>query len=240
MTDGDYSDTLRKMDVGTTARWRAAGLSERQLYSLTKSGQLVKIRHGVYATSRVMARAETDPGLRHALDVVAVRDTRTGKGKGVASHHSAAQLLRLNLLNTPAPGTVTLSVPPGTRISDYARTGVICHAAEMPDEHVTQVYGIPATTAARTVVDIARTVSFMEGVVVADSALYERHTSKTELRRTISRCNRWPGISRARRAVDFANGLAESAFESCARVVFYEQGCHRRSFRYISPAAIAP
>ena len=110
----------------TTARWRAAGLSERQLYSLTESGQLVKIRRGVYATSGVMARAETDPGLRHALDVVAVRDTRTGKG--VASHHSAAQLLRLNLLNAPPPGTVTLTVPPGTRVSDYARTGVICHA----------------------------------------------------------------------------------------------------------------
>lgn len=222
MTDGDYSDTLRKMDVGTTARWRAAGLSERQLYSLTKSGQLVKIRHGVYATSRVMARAETDPGLRHALDVIAARDTRIGNG--VASHQSAAQLLRLNLLNTPAPGTVTLTVPAGTRVSDYARTGVICHAAEMPDEHVTKRYGIPATTAARTVVDIARTATFMEGVVVADSALYERHTSKTELRRTISRCHGWPGISRARRVVDFANGLAESAFESCARVVFYEQG----------------
>ena len=100
MTDRDFSDTLRKMDIGTTARWRAAGLSARQLHSLTESGHLVKIRHGVYATSNVMARAETDPGLRHALDVVAVTDTRVGTG--VASHHSAAQLLRLNLLNAPA------------------------------------------------------------------------------------------------------------------------------------------
>jgi hypothetical protein len=210
------------MDVGTTARWRAAGLSARQLYSLTNSGQLVKIRRGVYATSGVMARAETDPGLRHALDVVAVRDTRTGKG--VASHHSAAQLLSLNLLNAPSPGSVTLTVPPGTRVSCYARTGVICHMADLPDEHVTTMYGVPATTAARTVVDIARAATFMEAVVAADSALYERHTSKTELRRVLLRCDRWPGISRARQVVEFANGLAESAFESCARVVFREQG----------------
>src|SRR5215469_18428774 len=118
-----------------------------------------------------MARAEVDPGLRHALDVVAVRDTRIRKG--VASHHSAAQLLSLNLLYTSSPGSVTLTVPPGTRVSYYARAGIICHAAEVPDEHVTRLYGIPATTAARTVVDIARTVSFMEGTVVADSALYE-------------------------------------------------------------------
>jgi very-short-patch-repair endonuclease/predicted transcriptional regulator of viral defense system len=221
VTDRDILDTLRKMDIGTTARWRAAGLSTRQLYSLIHSGQLVKVRRGVYATSGVMARAETDPGLRHALDVVAVRDTRTGKG--VASHHSAAQLLRLNLLNAPPPGTVTLTVPPGTRVTDYARTGVICHAAEMPDEHMTKLYGIPATTVARTVVDIARAAAFMEEVVVADSALYERHTSKTELRRVLLRCDRWPGITRARRVVEFANGLAESVLESCARVFFHEQ-----------------
>jgi len=142
----------------------------------------------------------------------------------VASHHSAAQLLRLNLLYPPSAGTVTLTVPPGTRVSDYARTGVVCHMADLPDEHMTKLYGIPATTAARTVVDIARTASFTEGVVVADSALYERHTSKTELRRVLLRCDRWPGISRARQVVEFANGLAESAFESCARVVFHEQG----------------
>ena len=209
------------MDIGTTARWLAAGLSERQLHSLAGSGQLVKVRRGVYATSSVMARAETDPGLRHALDVVAVRETRGGKG--VASHHSAAQLLRLSLLYVPPPGNVTLTVPPGTRVSDYARTGVICHAAHVPNEHVTKLYGIPATTAARTVVDIARTASFMEGVVAADSALYERHTSKTELRRVLVRYDRWPGISRARQVVEFADGLAESAFESCARVVFHEQ-----------------
>jgi hypothetical protein len=215
-------DALRKIDIGTTARWRAAGLSVRRLYSLTHSGQLVKIRHGVYATSSVMARAETDPGLRHALDVAAVRDTRAGQG--VASHHSAAQLLKLNLLNAPSPGTVTLTVPPGARVSDYARAGVICHAAGVPDEQVTRLYGIPATTAARTVVDIARTATFMEGVVVADSALYERHASKAELRRTISRCARWHGLQQAKQVVEFANGLAESVFESCARVTFHDQG----------------
>ncbi len=96
--------------------------------------------------------------------------------------------------------------------------------ADLPGEHVTALYGVPATTAARTVVDIARTATFMEGVVVADSALYERHTSRTELRRTISRCARWPGLEQARQVVEFANGLAESAFESCARVVFSDQG----------------
>jgi hypothetical protein len=63
----------------------------------------------------------------------------------------------------------------------------------------------------------------MEGVVVADSALYERYTSKTELRRMLASCPHWPGIAQASEVVDFASGLAESVFESCARVVFREQ-----------------
>jgi hypothetical protein len=70
------------------------------------------------------------------------------------------------------------------------------------------------TTAARTVADIARTTTFMGGVVVADAALYERHASKSELRRVLAGCERWPGTSRARQVTDFADGLAESVLES--------------------------
>ena len=205
------------------ATWRAAGLSKSQLYALVDSGQIVKIRHGAYATSGVLARAETEPGLRHALDIAATMTTRMHRG--IASHHSAAQLHGLRLLKQPPDGTVSLTVPPGARAGRYHQdVGVICHAAQVPDQQVTKRYGMPVTTAARTVIDIARTATFMEGVVVADSALYERHTSKSELRRVLADCARWPGTSRARQVIDFADGLAESVLESCARVLFREHG----------------
>jgi predicted transcriptional regulator of viral defense system len=195
------------VDVGTLATWRAAGISTRQLRSLVSSGQLVKVRHGAYATTGVLARAETDPGLRHALDVAATMATR--RHGGTASHHSAAQLHRLRQLNQPPDGMVTLTVPPGTRAGRYRQdAGAICHAAELPDQQVTKRYGVPVTTAARTVADIARTATFMEGVVVADAALYERHASKNELRRVLAGCGRWPGTSRVRQVIDFADGLA--------------------------------
>jgi hypothetical protein len=183
----------------------------------------VKVRHGAYATSSALARAETDPGLRHAIDVAATMATRTHGG--IASHHSAAQLHGLRLLNQPPDGTVTLTVPSRSRPGRYRQdAGVICHAAEVPGQQVTKRYGVPVTTAARTVVDIARTAAFMEGVVVADAALYERHASDSELRRVLRDCERWPGTSRARQVIDFADGLAESVLESCARVFFHEQG----------------
>jgi hypothetical protein len=83
---------------------------------------------------------------------------------------------------------------------------------------------VPVTTAARTVADIARTSTFMEGVVVADSALRERHASKTEIRRVLASCERWPGVAQARDVADFASASAESVLESCARVSFRDQG----------------
>jgi hypothetical protein len=67
----------------------------------------------------------------------------------------------------------------------------------------------------------------MEAVVVADSALHQRMTTKAELRRILARCERWPGLAQARRAIDVANMLSESVLESCARVVFTEHGLPR-------------
>lgn len=223
MTERDTPEALSKIAVGSAGDWRTAGLTERQFRTLVGCGQLVKIRHGSYATRSILAEAQADPGMRHALQVIAVRATRSYRG--VASHHSAAIIHGLDLLHRPQDGTVTLTMPPGSRTGGYRPSaGVICHAAELPDKQVARLYGVPVTTAARTVADIARTCPFMEGVVVADSALRERGASKADLRRVLARCERWPGIGQARRVVDFASPLAESVLESCARVFFDMQG----------------
>ena len=215
-------NTLSDIDVGRVADWRAAGLSAKRLRVLARSGELVRIRHGAYATREIVTKAESDPGLRHALEVAASGGTRDGKG--VASHQSAARLWRLSLLDSSLDRTVTLTASRGTRAGSYKRPGLVSHVAELPDDHVTELYGMPVTTAARTVIDIARSATFAAGVVVADSALHERYSSKTDLRRVLTRCQGWPGLARARRAVDFASPLAESALESCARVAFDEHG----------------
>jgi hypothetical protein len=213
--------TLSKISVGTAAAWRAAGISERQLARLVREGELIRMRRGVYATAAILARAGNDPRLRHAVEVAAATaDT----GKGVASHHSAAQLHGLDLLQKPPAGTVTLTVPPGTRTGRHGQAQVVQREAELPSDHVITLYGQPVTTAARTVTDIARTSTFMEGVVAADSALRERYTSKTGLHKVLAFCERWPGSSGARQVIDFASPVAESALESCARVSFRDQG----------------
>jgi len=216
------TDALSKIDVGTVATWRAAGLSERELAALVRVGELVRIRYGVYATAVILAKAQADPRQGHALRVAAV--TAAGTRQGVASHHSAARVHGLDLLTRSPEETVTLTVPPGTRSGPYGRARVVRHVAELPDEQVMRLHGVAVTTAARTVTDIARTSSFTEGVVVADSALRERCTSKSELGRVLAGCARWPGVSQAREVIDFAAAAAESVLESCARVAFRDQG----------------
>jgi hypothetical protein len=130
----------------------------------------------------------------------------------------------LDLLKGPIDGLASITVPPGTRVGPYRRANVVRHSAALPEAHVIELFGVRITTAARTVVDIARTGTFMAGVVTADSALYQRWTSKAELRRVLAICDGWPGIGNARTAVDFASSLAESVLESCARVVFSQEG----------------
>lgn len=212
---------IDRIRLGTASTWQAAGLSRSDFARLLAAGGLVKIRRGIYASAAEVAAASADPARAHALHVAGVI---ARIGGGVASHQSAAVLHGLSLLTKPPDGAVTLTVPPGKRPGSYGQAGVARHSAELPVNQVIQRFGVPVTSVARTVVDIARTTPFMAGVVVADSAIHQLRTNKTELRRVISGCAGWPGIGRARKVADFASGKAESVFESCARVVFNEHG----------------
>jgi hypothetical protein len=196
-------------------------LSRHELARLVSTGDLVRVRYGTYAKASMVASAAADPVLAHALDVASALARQS---RAVASHQSAAKLRGLDLLNEPSAGTVCVTVPPGARAGSYRRANVIRHSAALPEGHVTRLFGIPTTTAARTAVDIARSGTFMAGVVTTDSALHQRWTSKTELRRVLASCDGWPGIGTAKTVVDFASSLGESVLESCSRVVFHQAG----------------
>ena len=142
----------------------------------------------------------------------------------VGSHRSAALIHGLELLGSQQAGTVTVTRPLGGSGSNTARPGICLHACALPAGHVTVRRGVPVTSVARTVVDLARTSSFRAGVVVTDSALRAGQVSKAELHVVITACGRWPGIQQARRVVAFSDARPESVFESISRVAFQEQG----------------
>lgn len=139
----------------------------------------------------------------------------------VASHESAAYLHGIDLLVPPGTSVPRITLTRSPR--EHTRSlieGALVRVARLPDDHVTTVLGIPVTTVARTVMDIARTTGFMEGVLAADSALHNHVAIKVDFAIVLEDCAQWRGIVRARQVLQFADSRAESALESVARVRF--------------------
>ncbi len=187
---------------------------------MVERGELLSVGWGYYATAdlaELITRFPEGPLLLSA----AAAATALGPGAAV-SHQTAAQLHGLSLLGPP-PAELSITRPPGSG-SRTGRPGVRLHCAALPAGHVGGRLGVPVTTVARTVVDLARVLDFRAGVVAADCALQQKLTSKKELAQVIAACQRWPGLRRAAQVVEFADGGAESPLESLARIVFRDGG----------------
>jgi very-short-patch-repair endonuclease len=224
VTSGNPPDVLHGLYVLSAKRWQAEGVSPKRLRALVRNGDLIRTRRGVYATRQAMEYAEKDA--RHAHAVAAISAFRATTG-GVVSHHSAALLHGLEMLNPPDSSRVSMIFESG---GGYSADGIARYRATLPPDQVGRVLGLSVTSVARTVIDIARVSAFMQGVVVADSALRnglipgENGTTREELRAALRTCAGWPGSVLAERVVRFADERSESVLESCARVVFDEHG----------------
>jgi hypothetical protein len=142
----------------------------------------------------------------------------------VGSHETAAAIHGLDLLERPPANLVTVTRP---RQGDGSRSGVKglrVHVADLPPDDVVTRYGVPVTSVARTVIDLSRTMTFREAVVVADSALHAGMVTRADLEAALVACPRWPGLRRARKVVAFSDERAESPLESLSRVIMDEEG----------------
>jgi hypothetical protein len=191
--------------------------------ALVRQGVLERVSHGVYVDAARAAQLIRGDSARQRLVFIAAAVAAAGRW-AVASHEDAAVIHGLALLDRPRAGVYSVSVPVSSTRGRRRRSDVHLHTLALPAQQVTVRYGIPVTTVARTVIDLARALPFRAGVVVADSALHDSRTSKAELERVIWDCSRWPGIQNARRVVGFSDPLAESPFESIARVAFSDGG----------------
>ena len=208
------------------------GVTDAELRALRRRGALTTVRPGAYAT----AGGDDDPAAWHALAVRAAVD-KVAPG-AVVSHASAAVLHGLALWDCPLDRVhVTRSRSSGGR-----RTRLLhVHAALLCPDEVVEVGGIPVTSVARTVVDLARWLPFEPAVVSADAALSCRLVSPGELAEAVARAAGRTGNPDARRVVAFADGRAESVGETRSRVAIrraglpapvlqYRVGPHRTDF----------
>ena len=186
-----------------------------------------------------LVAAGGDPRALHIQQVLAA--TRS-LPNSVVSHASALVCHGLPLPGRPGtPPSPHLTIPTSRwRTGPTARV----HISPLGVEDVMTLDGLPITTVARTAVDVARRSSIFDAQMVVDAAArllmgtpgtpslaapdlrarvhdeVEREAAAHKLRDVVSRQVGWPGIRRARQAVDWAEPASESPAESWSRVRF--------------------
>lgn len=200
--------------VVTRAQALAGGHDAAEIRRLLRSGRWSALRRGVYVDAAELDRIGPDAARAAAAWVAVGR-------RAVLSHRTAAVLHGLALLGGPGPPHLTAA--PGV-LRPRVTADLELSTATLPAHHSCAVGGLPVTTPARTVVDLARSVPFRAGVVVAESALRRAATDRDELERALRDCWTWPGIRRAARVVTFAGAGSDSALESLCRVLFARAG----------------
>ncbi|MGQ0846289.1 MAG: type IV toxin-antitoxin system AbiEi family antitoxin [Sporichthyaceae bacterium] len=196
------------------------GYSPAQIRSNLRRGVWVRLRPGVYASAEDAAAVAVDPVQGHALECAAVLLALTPRYFAAAS--SAARLYGLDWLEKPALEVVLLTADP--LVHGINRDGYLLRQAPLPDGHTTRRHGIPLTSPARTLLDLASELPFMDSVVLVDSALRRGLVTMEELETVLEGAAGRPGIEQARLALRFGDPASESALESASRVVFHQYG----------------
>ncbi len=185
----------------------AAGYTKSTFYRAHRAGQVVAIRHGTYALSSTWKeRSEVErhqARLRSALE-------RADIGQ-VASHTSAA------ILHTAGHWGLDLSVVHLThprRRSERRESGLAHHRADLPDEHVVDLGGVPCVVPARAAVELSTVADTERTLVVMDSLLREGRMTSDELDAMVLHARNWPGTLHTAIAANLASPLAGSVGES--------------------------
>jgi hypothetical protein len=195
----------------------AAGYSDDELRRMRSARQLVAVRPGAYVAGE--DERLRSPAARHLLEIEAALQ-QLGPG-AVVSHASAAVVHRLPLWSTPIGRVhVTRNRRSGGRRSRYLHL----HAAALDVDEVELVGGIPVTSVARTIADLARELPFEPALVPADAALYRKLVTRVDLEEAVERSSNRRGNSAARRVIAFADGGGQSPGETRSRFALLRAG----------------
>lgn len=189
-----------------------------------RSGADIRIARGAYVESEGWARLSARE--QHILLARALSES--GRQLPVLSHLTAAAIHGLPVLGQwPREVHAIVGRTPGGR----SKSGVVKHAIALDDADVVEFDGLRVTSLARTVVDLAASLSVMGGVVVADRALlvdrFARGSALVDrdaLLEVWARMLPFRGHVRALDVLTFAETRAESPLESVSRVTMRTLG----------------
>ncbi len=205
--------------VFTRADALAAGYDADEIRRRLRSGRWVRVRRGIFAVPG--SDGAPDRRLEHLLRAAAALAALGGRA--VASHRTAALALGVPLLGgVPEQVEVTSS-----RSRSRRAPGVIVHPAALPEAEVGRSGGLLLTSAARTAVDLSRTLPFREAVMAVDHCRNRGLAGHRELATVLAGQRSSWGAPQARRVLDFSDGRAESPGESLSRVAIAAAGLPR-------------
>lgn len=204
------------------------GLPASTVRARAAAGRLHRVHRGVYA----VGRARLDMWGRRMAAVLAA-----GAGAGM-SHRTAADGL-LILRNASAPIEVTV---PGR--GARTRPGIHFHRSPLPPEDLTEVEGIPCTTPARTLLDLAAVVDATQLANAIENTERLGLFDKGELERVIERAPGRPAATRLRVAlaayIDAPPPPTRKELERTAFTVFARAGLPKPAVNVLVHTAAGP
>ncbi|WP_166355592.1 type IV toxin-antitoxin system AbiEi family antitoxin domain-containing protein [Phytoactinopolyspora limicola] len=192
-----------------------AGVPPHRLLRLVRAGLLVRLARGAYASAEMYHALPPWPAfaLRSRAFTLAVG------GLAHAAGWSAVALRGWPTITAP-PRTPTVVVPIGYGTATNSAFGQV-RVAALPVGHRDVVDGVPVLSPARATVDLARTTSRAEALVLADAAL-ALGNNPADLAGVLELMPHWPGVAGARWVIEHADPYAESALETLGRLTFID------------------
>lgn len=170
--------------------------------TLLSTGRWRKVLHDAYVPAWVPDEPRTRVA---ALRVVLPSDV-------AVSHRAALWLLGLDVLGP----RVDVTVPRGRHL--VARPGVAVHSARLEPEELCELDGLLVVSAARALVDVARSEPLVEAVAVGDALLRSGAASSEEVLVVLDRTRGLRGVKAARAVVPHLEPRSESLMESRFRM----------------------
>lgn len=194
----------------------AGGHTPTEVRQQLDSGDLVRLRRGVYERRDLL---ELEPEARHRQQIRACAI----QSDYPVSHASAIALHRLPVVDCDLSEVHVTRLGLGRSGNRHRGTRQV-HSGRLERSFCTVVDGIPVTTVARSIVDLARMAGRRTAVTAADAALYGNLCTVDELEDVLDAVAGRPGVRRAREWLDLCDGRSESPGETWTRLVLGDAG----------------
>ena len=200
----------------TARQAQAVGITPRSLAHRCSTGELIRLRRGVYAPAD-----SQDP-----VDLVRAALLTSSVG-GVVGFEAAAALHRIPLPHSKGMRRIDLYAPEGTPPGGgRPAMEVRMHYVELPPAQVTTIDGIAVTTLARTAIDVSRGQPLERAVVALDYVRSQgvRLRALWDARHAV---HGQRGVAVLDQALRECSPKSESPMESISRLQFVRGGLPR-------------